>query len=326
MSTIQPSSFQDILLQSYRNTGRAKYVREDSPDAATLRSTLQSLGFGQAELSDAVTAFQKQYNAGNPANPLKADGKAGTATLTALYETADRRGGDCRADVAKFMDAKSKAQAMIGAPDADHSVKANSHDPQVNERRIHAKLHGRRRQEQPAHEQPPGRHNASATPKGESPAQTPNLQHGALAIAEEQAKHPLRGKEKDPPAPAKEVVDLQPNAAAIADRQAQKPLPGKEASAPVAPAQPKVDLQHGAAQVADEEASHPVRGKASGKSQKEAPPAKKVDLQHQALVVALEQAPPTAENRAALKEAKTKPQPKNELSIQHDAERIAAAK
>lgn len=63
------------------------YIKEDSPDAGTLRNLLNSAGVKTdgRSLADAVTEFQTSYNKGN-ASPIGVDGKAGSETLAALQK------------------------------------------------------------------------------------------------------------------------------------------------------------------------------------------------------------------------------------------------
>lgn len=63
------------------------YIKEDSPDAGTLRNLLNSAGVKTdgRSLSDAVTEFQTNYNKGS-STPIGVDGKAGSETLAALQK------------------------------------------------------------------------------------------------------------------------------------------------------------------------------------------------------------------------------------------------
>lgn len=70
------------------------YVKEDSPDAALLRSMLASAGVPTdgRPLADAVRDFQTRYNAG-AGTPIGVDGKAGAETLGALRSQLAGLGG-----------------------------------------------------------------------------------------------------------------------------------------------------------------------------------------------------------------------------------------
>ena len=70
------------------------YVKEDSPDAALLRSMLSSAGVPTdgRPLADAVRDFQTRYNAG-AGTPIGVDGKAGAETLGALRSQLAGLGG-----------------------------------------------------------------------------------------------------------------------------------------------------------------------------------------------------------------------------------------
>jgi hypothetical protein len=63
------------------------YIKDDSPDAGTLRNLLNSAGVKTdgRPLADAVTEFQTNYNKGS-SSPIGVDGKAGSETLGALQK------------------------------------------------------------------------------------------------------------------------------------------------------------------------------------------------------------------------------------------------
>lgn len=108
------------------------YIKEDSPDAGTLRNLLNSAGVKTdgRSLSDAVTEFQTNYNKGT-STPIGVDGKAGSETLAALQkqirgiDQSDRMfgGGAVTRDPAQkaFLDRPIDYSAM-NKPAAEGSV------------------------------------------------------------------------------------------------------------------------------------------------------------------------------------------------------------
>lgn len=141
-TTVGSGSFLDVL--KYYNThaapgNKTQYIKDNGADAATLKDTLRSLGFDQPKLSDAVEAFQRQYNAQHADTPIAVDGKAGANTLEALYSSADTLRQNCGSDTAKFLDAKSQITPFVGPPRPD-SLKVTSHDPKTIKEQLNQKL------------------------------------------------------------------------------------------------------------------------------------------------------------------------------------------